>query len=102
MKNVLSLKLEDEERLAWNEKAKAVGLTLSAWIRKKCNEEPAPKESDEVAAVQSVRAVRDPAVLERGSVSAGGVGMFDEPAYKSHSRSCGCGPCNFARGAGLK
>jgi hypothetical protein len=101
MKQIVSLKLEESERLAWVGKAERAGLTLSAWMRKRCNEE----EANGAAAVQAVQPNRDVSVLERSTVSAGGSAEAPKPrARKSefaesvagrtgHEIGCGCFQC---------
>ena len=37
--SVLSLKISEDERTAWGERASTEDVTLSEWIRERCNRE---------------------------------------------------------------
>ena len=89
---VLKLRIGEEELGEWKKKAEAASLTMSGWVRQKCN---ADENSN-----PDVPRVPDDSVLERGAVGDGG--FFGKPAYQEHPRSCQCGVCGFAREAGLK
>jgi len=49
---------------------------------------------------EDVPRVRELSVGARGADESGG--FFGPPAYQEHAKSCHCGVCEFARGAGLK
>jgi|SRR5882757_663789 len=116
---ILKLRIGEEELGEWKKKAGEAGLSLSEWIRRRCELEARmqgqaegtawvanpPKEVELIRHVEGsdnsdLPRVPDDSVLERGAVSDGG--FFGKPAYQEHSRSCQCGVCGFAREAGLK
>lgn len=105
MKPSLTIRVEVCDLAEWEKKAKLRGLSISEWIRRRCNEDgPSQPEGkrDEKRHSQNVRRSKDVSVGERSVSVSGGAPRMDEPEYKSHPKNCSCFLCNAARTAGLK
>jgi len=106
----INLRLDVEEQARWQKSAAEAGLSVSEWIRRRCNAEPRVADSvlREVREVTrahiageeantNVPRVADRSVLERGSISGPGyepAGAWKPPA---NDKTCQCGVCQFRR-----
>lgn len=50
----IPFKASEDEKESWSEKAKECGLSLSAWIRQRCNEDTTPREAEEAIEAREV------------------------------------------------